>query len=145
MIGDRAVVVSYSGCEMRILDGCRVDGSYKFKRTSLAKDVIEIASEDDLYAKVPLGAASLEGELAASGRLAIRTTIAGQMKLDGGIPELPEGGGCKGATHVIAKTARASRHHRSRRRSRGHAKMTTPTPSRRRPVGHARLSPPGRG
>jgi hypothetical protein len=101
MISDRAVVVSYSGCEMRILDGCRVDGSYKFKRTSLSKDVIEIASEDDLYAKVPLGAASLEGELEAAGRLAIKTTIAGQMKLDGGIPALPESKGCKGATHVI--------------------------------------------
>lgn len=101
MIEERAIVVNYSGCEMKILDGCRVEGSYKFKRTTLAKDTIEIKDEDELYAKVPLGAASLEGELNASGRLAIHTTIAGQMQLDGGIPELPKGGGCKGATHVI--------------------------------------------
>ena len=102
MLSDRAVVVSYSGCEMRLLDACEVPGSYKFKRTSLSSDVIEIKNEDDLYAKVPLGAASLEGELAASGRLAIKTTVAGQMRLEGGVGELPENGACKGATHVVS-------------------------------------------
>jgi hypothetical protein len=49
MLSERAVVVSYSGCEMRLLDACRVPGGYRFKRTTIANDVIEIRSEDELY------------------------------------------------------------------------------------------------
>ncbi len=101
MLGERAVVVSYSGCEMRILDSCRVQGSYRFTRTTLSRDTIEISDADELYAKIPLGAVGLEGELERSGRLAVRTTIAGQMRLDGS-PELPDSDACRDATHVIA-------------------------------------------
>jgi hypothetical protein len=102
LLSERAVVVSYTGCEMRLLDACQVSGSYRFKRTSIASDVIEITSEDDLYAKVPLGAVSLEGELASSGRLAIKTTVSGQLRLQGGVGDLPEGDACKDATHVVS-------------------------------------------
>jgi hypothetical protein len=101
MLSERAVVVSFSGCEMRLLDACRVAGSYRFKRTTIARDTIDIRDADELWAKIPLGAASLEGELEASGRLAVKTTVAGQLRLDGAVPELPEGGACKGATHIV--------------------------------------------
>ncbi len=89
MLSERTVVVSYSGCELRILDGCRVQGGYKFTRTSLANDTIEISDADELYAKLPLGAVSLEGELEKTGRLAVRTTVAGQLRLDAEAPALP--------------------------------------------------------
>jgi hypothetical protein len=75
------VVVAYSGCEMRILDGCTVGGTYQYQRTTLSTDTIEIEDEDQLFSKLPLGAASLEGELARSGRLAVRTTVVGQLRL----------------------------------------------------------------
>jgi hypothetical protein len=101
LLSERVVVVSYSGCEMRILDGCRVEGTYAFKRTTLARDTVEITNEDDLYAKIPLGAASLEGELATSGRLAIHVTVAGQRRLEGGVDELPDTPACRSATHVV--------------------------------------------
>jgi hypothetical protein len=101
LLAERVVVVSYSGCEMRILDSCRVDGSYAFKRTTLARDTVEIKNEDELYAKIPLGAASLQGELEASGRLAIHVTVAGQLRLEGDMQGLPDTPACRGATHVV--------------------------------------------
>jgi len=93
--------VSYSGCEMRLLDGCRLPGTYGFQRTSISNDVIEITNADELYAKIPLGAAGLEGELSATGRLAIETTVVGQFRLGGDV-EIPDTPACRSATHVIS-------------------------------------------
>jgi len=98
-----AVVVAYSGCEMHLLPQCKPGGKYLWNRTTLAEDTVEIRTEDDLYAKLPLGAASLEGELKSSGRLAVRTTVAGQLKLDGvATADVPKTGDCAGATHIIS-------------------------------------------
>jgi hypothetical protein len=102
LLSDRTVVVAYSGCEMRILDACRLPGAYRFQKTTLARDTIEIRDADELYAKIPLGAVGLEGELSRSGRLAVKTTVAGQMKLGSELAALPESGACKDATHVIS-------------------------------------------
>jgi len=100
LIASQAVVVSYSGCEMQLLDGCRIPGQYGFQRTSISNDTIEITSADELYAKIPLGAAGLEGELSATGRLAINTTVVGQLRLETNV-ELPDTAACRGATHII--------------------------------------------
>jgi hypothetical protein len=98
----QAVAVAYSGCELRIVDACRLTGRYVFRRTTPATDTLEISSADDLWAKLPIGAAGLEGELARTGRLAVRTTIAGQLELEGvdGAPT-PADAACTDATHVI--------------------------------------------
>ena len=65
-------------------------------------DVIEIRNADELYAKMPLGAVSLEGELQRSGRIAVQTTASGQLQLANfeptSVPKSPE---CEGATHVV--------------------------------------------
>ena len=96
------VVVAYSGCEMRILPECNVSGTYVWQRTSAATDFIEIHDDDELWAKLPLGAASLEGELRSSGRLAMQTTVSGQLRLTGTKSlDVPKDGVCAGATHVI--------------------------------------------
>src|SRR5262249_12510979 len=76
-----AVLGAYSGCTMRLLPQCRATGKYLWRRTTSASDTVEIRDADELYAKLPLGAASLEGELKRSGRLAVQTTVAGQMQL----------------------------------------------------------------
>jgi hypothetical protein len=97
------VVVSYSGCEMRLLSQCRVPGSYGWRRTTTSTDVVEIRSADDLYAKLPLGAVSLEGELERTGRLAVQTTVAGQLQLMDFDPNLAaRDPACVGATHVVS-------------------------------------------
>jgi len=98
-----AVAVAYSGCDMRIVPECRVGGGYQWLRTTVATDVIEIRNEDELYAKLPIGAVSLEGELRSSGRLAMQTTVTGQVRLTGiqanAVPESPE---CAQATHLLS-------------------------------------------
>lgn len=97
-----AVVVSYSGCEMQILDACTAKGTYGFQKTTLATDTVDITSEDDLYAKLPLGAVRLEGDLKRSGRLAVKTTVAGQFALNGGgVKDVPDDGECAKATHLV--------------------------------------------
>jgi len=95
-----AVVVSYSGCELRVLPECRLAGRYEWQRTSLSDDIVEIRNEDDLYAKLPLGAATLEGELRSRGRLSVRTTVAGQLRL--AAPSMSLAAECADATHVVA-------------------------------------------
>jgi transposase len=97
------VVVAYSGCEMRLLPGCRAGGDYEWRRTTTSTDSFEILSHDDLYTKLPLGAATLEGELSNSGRLAVRTTVSGQLGLVGADPSrVPITGACQGATHLVS-------------------------------------------
>src|SRR5688572_10646054 len=49
-----AVAVEYSGCEMRLLPQCRLRGSYQWRRTTTATDVVEIHDADELYTKLPL-------------------------------------------------------------------------------------------
>lgn len=102
LIGQGAVVVSYAGCSLRVLPQCRVRGSYRWRRTTISTDTLEIRDADDLFAKLPIGAVSLEGELARSGRLAVRTTISGQHQLadyeSRAIAADPQ---CSGATHVV--------------------------------------------
>lgn len=100
LLQSQAVVVAYEGCDLRILEGCRPEGQYAFQRTTLASDTIEITDAGDLYAKLPLGAASLEAELSASGRLAIRTTAVGQVRLIEDV-SVPRTSACEGATHVV--------------------------------------------
>lgn len=97
-----AVAVEFTGCAMKLLPQCRPGGRYSFQRTTLASDAIEIKSSDELFAKLPLGAASLEGELSRSGKLVVKTWVAGQARLEGLAPEqVPSTPECARATHVL--------------------------------------------
>jgi hypothetical protein len=98
-----AVAVAYSGCSMRVLAECRVRGAYQWTRTTPATDSLEISNADELYAKLPLGAASLEGELKRSGKISVQTTVAGQLRLDGAsVADVPREGPCAQATHLVS-------------------------------------------
>ncbi|HVJ19985.1 MAG TPA: hypothetical protein VM686_31440 [Polyangiaceae bacterium] len=98
----QTVAVEYSGCELRIVDGCQLPGNYAWSRTTLATDTLEIQDADELYAKLPIGAIGLEGELQRSGRLAVRTTVAGQLRSEGMTLQAPEAPACAAATHYIS-------------------------------------------
>jgi hypothetical protein len=101
-LGEGAVVVSYSGCTLRMLPRCKAGGAYRWRRTTIATDDIEIHNADELYAKLPIGAASLEGELERSGKLDVQTSVSGQFLLSGFDPmATPKGAECEGATHVL--------------------------------------------
>jgi hypothetical protein len=98
-----ALAVEYTGCSMRPLPACTLRGSYRWQRTTLSSDGIEIRSQDDLFAKLPLGAVALEGELARSGRISVRTMVSGQYLLEGSsVADVPDYGECAQATHLLS-------------------------------------------
>src|SRR5438477_921715 len=106
MLGGGAIAVAFSGCEMRLLPACRLQGQYLWQRTTVTSDRIEINNEADLYAKLPLGAFSLGGELKKSGELAVETTVSGQARLQGMEPAMITADpACADATHVVTATS----------------------------------------
>jgi hypothetical protein len=102
MLRGGAIAVEFTGCAMKLLPGCRLGGRYLLDRTTLATDSIEIKSSDELLAKLPLGAASLEGELKRTGKLLVKTQVAGQARLSGlGPDQVPSSPECARATHLV--------------------------------------------
>lgn len=96
------VAVEYSGCELLIVDGCQLPGAYAWKKTTLSTDTTDIHDEDELYAKLPLGAASLTGQLKTSGTLHVQTTVSGEMRLvTGASADATRGAECARATHIV--------------------------------------------
>ncbi len=100
LVARQAVAVEYTGCELRIIPECKLPGKYAWSRTTLATDTLEIRNADELFAKLPIGAVGLEGELDRSGRLAVHTTVAGQLRLES-MDEAAANEGCRKATHVV--------------------------------------------
>jgi hypothetical protein len=97
-----AMAVEFTGCSMRPLTACTVRGSYRWQRTTLSSESHEINNQDELFTKLPLGALALEGELARSGRLAVRTAVSGQYLLEGSsAADVPDYGDCAAATHLL--------------------------------------------
>lgn len=105
------VFVKYEGCELRVIDSCRVDdvkgtlGSYKpVDWTSGSVEKIDIGNEADLYAKLPLGAATLGGRVSGGERFRMEYFVSGTrtatrpavFKAD--VDKIP---GCRGATHFV--------------------------------------------
>lgn len=102
LLSGGAVAVEYSGCELRIVDRCELAGSYAWKKTTLSTDATDIRDEDELYAKMPLGAALLSGDLKTSGRLRVQTTVSGHMQLVGReATDATSGAECSRATHLV--------------------------------------------
>lgn len=101
-----AIAVRYAGCDLAIVERCRLPGKYAYRRTTLATDTFEIRDAADLYAKVPVGAFRLEADLARSGRLAMRTTVVGQYHLfEEDISAAGRDPACAEATHVVGSIA----------------------------------------
>jgi hypothetical protein len=97
-----AVAVEYSGCELRIVDRCKLPGSYAWRKTTLSTDTTDIRDEDELFAKLPLGAAALEAQLKTAGSLHVQTTVSGQMQLVGtAADDATSGAECTRATHLV--------------------------------------------
>lgn len=102
VLHEGAVAVEYSGCELRIVDTCRVAGAYTWKKTTFSTDTTDIQDEDDLYAKLPLGALALSGQLKTSGSLHVQTSVSGQMQLVSRPgDDATRGAECQKATHLV--------------------------------------------
>jgi hypothetical protein len=97
------VAVRYVGCEMQTLPNCRVRAKYRYTALTPKRDQMRITSQDELYASMPIHAASFEGKLEQAGELNVSMTIVGRFEaesssFDAGILE----GECREATHVVS-------------------------------------------
>lgn len=97
------VAVQYDGCQMRVISRCEVGGGYDYQGTTRKHDEVRIRDRDALYAKLPLGAARLEGALARDGQLNVALEIVGQRTVgsnDVAVPrDTPD---CREATHFVS-------------------------------------------
>ena len=105
------VFASYKGCELKILDGCRDDsvkgrfGAYRpVEWTSGSVERIEVRNEGELFAKLPLGVASLGGRVRAGESFLMEYFVAGtrtSTRQSIGRKELAPVPACKEATHYV--------------------------------------------
>ena len=99
------VPVRYTGCEMQVLSHCTAPGSYKYISATRQDDVLRIRNEDELYASIPVYAASFEGALSTSGQLTVNMSMVGRFLADRAVFHVADlEGACQGATHVITGT-----------------------------------------
>jgi len=96
------VPVRYAGCEMELLEQCSLAGQYAYPALNKQKESLTLRTVDDLYAKLPLGAASLEGQLKSAGELGLAMTMVGRYEWSGSPPFADLQGNCEKATHVIS-------------------------------------------
>jgi hypothetical protein len=105
------VVVKYQGCDIQVLDHCSDAaaaghfGAYgQPEFTSGTVQGFDIGNEGELYAKLPLGAASLSGKVSAGENLHLKYFVSGvatssrDALYSNDIAKIP---GCAGATHFV--------------------------------------------
>jgi hypothetical protein len=105
------VFARYEGCELKIVDSCKNDsvkgalGSYKtVEWTSGSVEKVDIKSEGELYAKLPLGVASLGARVAGGETFLMEYFVAGTRtatRPSQSKAELAKVPGCKGVTHFV--------------------------------------------
>ena len=93
------VVVSYVGCVLKVLTSCQAGGAYDLKPVTPVRDKVSIENESELYARLPLGVASLKGELKTAQRLDLEYVAIGQREAAKAPVSLS--GDCAGATHYV--------------------------------------------
>ncbi|MEM7151327.1 MAG: hypothetical protein AAF799_00720 [Myxococcota bacterium] len=88
---------------MEVLRSCRLKTpeSYSYTTVALKTETEQIRSEDELYAKMPMGAAKLKAEFSKAHGLSLQMTITGRYETNTAydISDLAEN--CSSATHII--------------------------------------------
>lgn len=105
------VIVKYEGCTLKVMDECRNDsirgsqGAYKPPEwTSGQLESIDIKNAGDLYAKLPLGKATLGGRVSAGEQFHMEYYVAGTRTATRDSvyrADLESNPGCEGATHFV--------------------------------------------
>jgi hypothetical protein len=108
---DDVVMVKYEGCNLQVLEGCKDDsmkgsfGSYKPATwTSGGVETVDVADEGELYAKLPLGAASLAPRVESGEKFHMEYYVSGTRnatrdKIYKG--DLGKNPACAEATHFV--------------------------------------------
>ncbi|HEU4537430.1 MAG TPA: hypothetical protein VFS00_25100, partial [Polyangiaceae bacterium] len=99
----KLVAVRYEECDMQVLRGCTVkEGAYRYAPVTPKRSQVAIRDEDELYAKLPVGAIGLEGKLKQAGQLTVDMLMVGRFEADNRpIDRSALEGACQGATHVV--------------------------------------------
>ncbi|HEU4406732.1 MAG TPA: hypothetical protein VFS43_15805 [Polyangiaceae bacterium] len=102
-VAGKLAVVRYEGCDMRLLRGCTVKGSaYRYAPVTPKRSQVVIRNEDELFAKLPVGAVGLEGKLKQAGQLTVDMLMVGRFEADRQqVDRSALEGSCEGATHVV--------------------------------------------
>lgn len=95
------VAVRAAGCDIEVKRHCEVRGAYQYLGLTRKNDRVKIRSADELYAQLPLGAASLETKLARKGQLDVEIALVGMLMAPGRPGRDALSGECGDATHVI--------------------------------------------
>lgn len=111
IVANDIVVVKYEGCTLTVLDECRNEsirgsqGSYLPPEwTSGSLETIDISNEGELYAKLPLGSASLGGRVSGGEQFHMEYYVAGTRQATRDavyVADLASNPGCEGATHFV--------------------------------------------
>ncbi len=105
-IQDSLALVKAEGCKLELLPLCTIPGEYRLHETDGNLQSLTIGSEDQLYAELPLGFASLSGHLKQSGSLSLRYFVRGTKTATGArLYRSQLGDGCEGATHLVVNYA----------------------------------------
>ncbi|HEX6764911.1 MAG TPA: hypothetical protein VF103_05520, partial [Polyangiaceae bacterium] len=97
-----ALVAHYADCRLEILSGCQTNATYAWTGVTPKQERETIRTRDELYASLPLGAASLEGALQKSGALEADLTVVGHFQATRATLREDElRGDCAAATHLV--------------------------------------------
>ncbi|HQY59998.1 MAG: sel1 repeat family protein [Myxococcales bacterium] len=101
MKSGRAVV--HYGCDgMRVLSSCELKGDYRFAGVSLKEEVVQLKSQDEIRASLPISGATLAGGVARGTSLDLATAMVGRSTALGSAAAKSElTGACEGATHFV--------------------------------------------
>ncbi|MCA9653817.1 MAG: hypothetical protein H6712_12635 [Myxococcales bacterium] len=97
------VAVRYAGCEMEVLSHCEVPGRYEYVGLTAKHESVRIRNVDELYARLPLGAAALEAQLERAGELRVDLEVVGRK--ESSVYEVSRHdlrGRCDEATHFVS-------------------------------------------
>ena len=100
-LGGGLVAVRAAGCEIEVKGYCKVAGGYQYMGLTRKNDRVKIRNADELYAQLPLGAASLEAKLARKGALDVEIALVGMLSATQRPRREHLSGECEDATHVI--------------------------------------------
>jgi hypothetical protein len=98
------VAVRYAGCELEVLQHCRVreEKRYTFVPVTPKHNALRITNADELYTNLPTGALKLEAKLQTAGELNVEMDIVGRYEApQGKMKRSAFDGECDKATHVI--------------------------------------------
>jgi hypothetical protein len=103
LLGRGLVPVRYTGCEVELLRNCSAAGSYGYKGTTRETERESMRNADELYAKMPIGAARFEAMVERGAELTVAMTVVGKYMSDRSTVREDElqGEDCARATHVV--------------------------------------------